>query len=561
MNLKVKRILAVLVVVVTLVGWYVSLFGLGSDFKNVKDQLKYGLDINGGVFVVLEANEEDIKGYTDGQLKEIMEQTRDIINNRVNNLGVAEANVTIEGTKRIRVELPGVENTDEAIKSIGTTAKLIFMLADGEYFDGGVVKEAYATPNGSNYQIALEFDSTGTALFTDFTTKAYNQTVTSSFEWMTPKMIAIILDGAVITSPEVSEVISTGKAVITGAFTLEEATTKAALIKAGALPIGLTEIQSSTQSATIGINALEKSITAGAIGLLLVFAIMIAFFGLLGLLADIALLLYVVMFLWAMVAFNVVLTLPGIAALILSVGMAVDANVIIFDRIKEEIASGKSIRVAVDLGFRDALSTVLDAQITTLIASIVLFEIGTTSVKGFALTLMIGIVFSIFTAVVITQIFISVLAGSKKFSKNKFFGVSESGNPRRILNKTFSFIRNRKIYYLVSVVILVIGLIFGLVKGMNYGIDFTGGTMIQMDLHKEVPVDEIKDLLKEFDIDPEIVYQGEGNQQIVIKTIKALEAEDRAKLTEKITKAYSLKDTDVLASEEFGPSVGRELKG
>lgn len=560
MNLKLKRVLAVLVILVTVFGWYVSMFGLGTSFKDAKEQLKYGLDINGGVYVVLEADQEDIKNYSDEELKDVMDKTKTIIENRVNNLGVAEANVTVEGTDRIRVEIPGLDNTDQALESIGTTAQLLFVLSNGEYFDGSVVKDAYAEPNGSQYMISLEFDANGTSLFSDFTTRAYNGEVTPTVEGMTGKQIAIILDNTVIVNADVKNPIPNGHAQITGNYTLEEATTTAALIKGGALPIALNEIQSSTQSATIGQGALDKSIVAGAIGLALIFLIMILFFGVLGIFADIALALYVAMFIWAMVGFNVVLTLPGIAALILSIGMAVDANIIIFARIKEEISSGKSVRVSVDLGFRDALSTILDAQITTLIAAVVLYEVGTTSVKGFALTLMIGIVFSIFTAVVITQLFVSILSNSKKFSKNKYFGCNEDGTPKQILNKKFSFIKHRKIYYGISILVLVFGLIFGLTKGMNYGIDFTGGTSMQIDLHSYVEESEIKDLISSFDLEEEIIYEGEDNNIIQIKTIKSLETEERNLVINSILDKYGLEDSDVLSSENFGPSVGKELK-
>jgi len=276
--------------------------------------------------------------------------------------------------------------------------------------------------------------------------------------------------------------------------------------------------------------------------------------------ADIALMLYVAMFIWSMSLFNVVLTLPGIAALILSIGMAVDANVIIFARIKEEICAGKSIRVSVQAGFKNALSTVLDAQITTLIAAVVLYEVGTTSVKGFALTLMIGIIISIFTAVIITQLFISLLAESKKFSKNKYFGVNEDGTPRQFLHKTFSFIRHRKVFYIISAGIIIIGFAVTFVRGMNYGIDFTGGTMIQVDLHEQVAISEVEEAVKEYDLNPSIIYSGEGNEQVVIKTIEALDTDQRAEVVKTLEENFGITDEDVLASEQFGPSVGDELK-
>lgn len=562
MSVKLKKILAVLVIVVLVFGWFVTLFGIGDQskddaIKSVKDALKYGLDINGGVYVVMEAQTDK----TGDELKELMDQTRAVIDNRVNQMGVAEASVTIEGTNRIRVEMPGVENADEAIQAIGKTAKLYFILADGStVLDGSNVKDAQIATDGGHYKILLEFDSEGAALFEEGTRKAVSGEVTSTISGMANNEIAIVLDNEIVVHPEVREVISGGSCEMTGNYSKEEATMTAALIRGGALPVELVEVQSSVQTATIGAHALEKSIVAGAIGLAIVFLLMIIFYGMLGFVADIALLLYVIMFLWSMVAFNVVLTLPGIAALILSIGMAVDANVIIFARIKEEICAGKSIRVAVDAGFKNALSTVLDAQITTLIAAVVLYEVGTTSVKGFALTLMIGIIISIFTAVVITQLFISLLANSPRFAKNKYFGVNEDGTPKQMLNKTFSFIKHRKIFYIVSVSIIVIGLLWSVIFGMNYGIDFTGGTTIQVDLGKQVAIEDVENTLKDYELDPQIIYAGEGNTQVVIKTIKSLDNAGRNEVINTLEQAYGITEDDVLASEQFGPSVGDELK-
>ena len=562
MSVKLKKILAVLVIAVLVFGWFVTLFGIGDQskddaIKSVKDALKYGLDINGGVYVVMEAQTDK----TGDQLKELMDQTRAVIDNRVNQMGVAEASVTIEGANRIRVEMPGVENADEAIQAIGKTAKLYFVLADNSIvLDGSNVKDAQIATDGGHYKILLEFDSEGAALFEEGTRKAVNGEVTSTIDGMSNNEIAIVLDNEIVVHPEVREVISGGNCEMTGNYSKEEATMTAALIRGGALPVELVEVQSSVQTATIGAHALDKSIVAGAIGLAIVFLLMIIFYGMLGFVADIALLLYVIMFLWSMVAFNVVLTLPGIAALILSIGMAVDANVIIFARIKEEICAGKSIRVAVDAGFKNALSTVLDAQITTLIAAVVLYEVGTTSVKGFALTLMIGIIISIFTAVVITQLFISLLANSPKFAKNKYFGVNEDGTPKQMLNKTFSFIKHRKIFYIVSVSIIVIGLLWSVIFGMNYGIDFTGGTTIQVDLGKQVAIEDVEKTLKDYELDPQIIYAGEGNTQVVIKTIKSLDNAGRNEVINTLEQAYGITEDDVLASEQFGPSVGDELK-
>ncbi len=564
MSQKMKAVLSVLVIIVIAFGLFATFHGITKDdegnYIDGKGALKYGLDINGGVYVVMEAQTDDLD-LSSEELKELMEQTRAVIDNRVNELGVAESSVTIEGTNRLRVEMPGVTDADEAIEAIGTTAQLFFMLSDGTVvLDGSYVQDAQVDTDGSYYKILLQFTSEGASLFEDASRKAYNNEPEVAVEGMNSDEIAIVLDGTVLTHPQVRSVISGGRCEITGRFSRESATTLAALIRGGALPVDLVEIQSSVQSATIGANALDKSIIAGGIGLIIVFALMLLMYGILGLIADIALVLYVIMFIWAMVAFNVVLTLPGIAALILSIGMAVDANVIIFSRIKEEICEGKSIRVAVDSGFKNALVTVLDAQITTLIAAVVLYEVGTTTVKGFALTLMIGIVFSIFTAVIISQLFLSLIAGTERFSRNKYFGVNEDGTPKQFISKKFSFIKNRKIFYIASCCIIILGLVFSMIFGMNYGIDFTGGTTIQVDLGRQVDISEVEDTIKSFDLDPSIIYTGEGNTQIQIKTIKALENTERTEVFAALQDKYGLDDSALVASEQFGPSVGDELK-
>ncbi len=556
MSQNVKRVLAILVILVTFFAWFVSIFGIGS-IDSAKDALKYGLDINGGVYVVMEA-QTDLEGE---ELHRLMEQTRAVLDNRVNQMGVAESQVTIEGEKRIRVEIPGAEDAEAAIEAVGRTAQLQFVLSDGTVVvDGSHVKDAQIGTDGAAYKIDLEFDSEGALLFEEATRKAFNHEPSTTIEGMTSQQIAIVLDDEIIVAPKVQGVINGGKCEITGGYSKDEASMTAALIRGGALPVDLIEVQTSVQSASVGADALDKSIVAGAIGIAIVFILMVVFYGMLGIIADIALLLYVAMFIWSMVALDVVLTLPGIAALILSIGMAVDANVIIFARIKEEIAAGKSIRVAVSSGFKNALTTVLDAQITTLIAAVVLYEVGTTTVKGFALTLIIGIVISIFTAVIITQLFISLLSENKKFATNKHFGIKEDGTPKQILNKTFAFIKNRKIYYLISTVIIVVGLVFGLIGGLNYGIDFTGGTMIQVDMHKEVPVKDIEKAVGDLMDDPSVIYAGENNSQVVIKSIESLDNEHRAEVIDALEAEFGITDEDVLASEQFGPSVGDELK-
>ncbi|MBE6039358.1 MAG: protein translocase subunit SecF [Clostridiales bacterium] len=561
-----RKVLAVLVVLLLVAMWTVSFTGIGNKLGNLGKELKYGLDINGGVYVLLEADTKE----TGTELTAIMNQTKSVLENRVNAMGISEAQVSIEGTNRIRVEMPGVENAEEAIEQIGRTAQLQFFLADGTLaLTGDGIKDsqmATDTQNGG-YKITIDFTAEGSDAFADATEKAYSGQIEATMtdedgNTVSPTAIVIALDDEVISAPTVQEKINSRSCEITrpGGFSETEASQLSALIRGGALPANLTEINSSVQTATIGANALQLSVKAGAIGLALVLVLMILVYGILGFVADLALLLYIQLVLWIMAGIGSVLTLPGIAGIILSIGMAVDSNVIIFTRIREEIQKGKSVKVAVDMGYHAALSTVVDSQTTTLVAAFVLYLFGTTSVKGFALTLMIGTVMSVITAVFITQLFVNLLADSKTFGTNKMFGCKEDGSPKFSWKWNIKFIENRKKFYALSACVIIIGLGFSLVKGFNYGIDFTGGTMMQIELGQEVTIDEVKDTIAEYDLDPTIVYASDNNSQIIIRTIKDLKSAERTKVVNTLQEKYGFSDDDVLASEEFGPTVGKDLR-
>ena len=558
MNYNLKRVLAVVFVIIIAAGWYLTIFGAG-PIDPLKDRMKLGLDIKGGVYVVMEAD-TDLEGE---ELRKAMEQTQSVIEERVNQMGLAEPVVTIEGEKRIRVELPGAEDAQEAIDQIGKTAQLQFALADGTVvLDGGNVKDASAEMDteSTGYAVALKFDSEGADLFYEATTAAYSGSVTSAIEGVPNTSIVIILDGQIISYPTVREPISGGNCTITGNFTQEEASNLAALIRGGALPLELHEVNSSVQSAKIGYNALEMSVYAGIIGLVLIMLIMLVVYRGMGIAADLALMFYVLIVLNIMSMMGSVLTLPGIAGIILSIGMAVDANVVIFSRIREEIESGKTIRSAVQTGFKRAMSTVIDSQVTTLIAAVILYQIGTSSVKGFAWTFMIGIIVSIFTAVVVTQLYVSIMSESKRTAVKSFFGISKDNRASFSIKRDLHFINKRKIFYVISIAIMVLGLVFGLFRGLNYGIDFTGGTMIQMDMGQKVAISDVDDAISEYDLDPEIIYSGENNEQIVIRTIESLDSDKRAEVIGTINEAFGTTEDDVVAEELFGPSVGRELR-
>lgn len=562
MSYKARKVIAALILIIIALGWVITINGIG-PLTPVKDRMKLGLDIKGGVYVVMEADKNDIKDMSDDELREAMEQTQTVIENRINANGLGEPTVSIEGKDRIRVEIPEVEDPEDAIALIGKTAKLQFILADGTVaLEGGNVKDAAAgrDEKSTGYVVNLQFDREGADAFGEATTKAFNGQVTSAIEGIGGNCIAIVLDDQIISAPVVNEPITGGNCVISGDFDQEEAQMLAAQIKGGSLPIAMHEVTSSVQSASIGYNALEMSILAAAIGLALVMIIMIIAYRGLGVCADIALLLYIAIVVNLMSLMGSVLTLPGIAGVILSIGMAVDANVVIFSRIREEISAGKTVRVATDLGSKRAMTTVIDSQVTTFIAAIILYEIGTSSVKGFAYTFMIGIFVSIFTAVVITQLYVKLMSQSDKLSKPSLFGIKSSGKTTFQINGVIPFISKKKIYYGSTIVILVVGLVFGVVRGVNYGIDFTGGTMIQMDMGKQVELSDVKGAIKKYDLNETIVYAGDDNSQIIIKTKESLDRSERAKVISSVNEEFGTTDDSVMAQEYFGPSVGNELR-
>jgi preprotein translocase subunit SecD len=412
-----SRILFAIILILVVSAVYVSSFGLTIGRYIVspfKDEISLGLDLSGGVYVVLEA----VTDSTGEELDMKVSQAKAIIEQRVNGLGVSEPNITIEDRDRIRIELAGLTNPQEAIDLIGKTAVLQFMEMDGTVIlTGENVIDSKAVYNENNQiVVSLEFDQEGTQAFAEATKRLYQETNEVN------KVIMIVLDGDVISSPVVAAEITNGKSVIEGGFDIDSASNLANLIRAGALPVEMKEIEVSVVGPTLGLESLEKSISAAALGLLLIFIFMLAFYRIPGLAADVALTIYVMIVLGIMVAINANLTLPGIAGLILSIGMAVDSNILIFERIKDEINMGKSIRTSVDSGFKRAMTTIIDANVTTLIAGLVLFYFGTGTIKGFAVTLIIGLISSLFTSVFITQYILKILV-KMDLSKNlKMYG-------------------------------------------------------------------------------------------------------------------------------------------
>ena len=561
-----KKLVSVLLIIVIALGLVVTLNGVkigDLDIPNAKDNVTLGLDLAGGAYVVMEAQTD----ATGEELEKLMEQTQAVIENRVNEMGLSEPTVTVESGNRIRVEMPGAEDAQEALEAIGRTAQLQFIDAWGNVVvDGSQVRDAvfaYNT-NGTVQEpgISVTFDSKGSDAFYQATVKAMQSKGTkqdNKYGNFDCGQILIVLDDEVISAPMVQSEIAGGSCFISGSYTKETAAADAALIRGGSLPVELKEINTSIVGASLGYDSFEKAIKAGIIGILAIIIFMIVVYKIMGVAASIALAMYTVIYLAIFQFFGAVITLPGIFGILLSIGMAVDANVIIFARIREEIKNGKSVRVAVRSGFSRATSTIIDSNITTLIAGIVLYQFGTGSVKGFAWTLMVGIIISMLTALLVTRLFIIVLAESKLFGKESFFMYKM--NKKDVSDKKIPVISKRKFWYAISLCIILVGFALGIARGFNMGIDFTGGTMMQLDMGKShADLTAVEQILDEQDIKASIVYAGDNNDEIIIRTAQSLDNDAREVILDKVYEEYGLDSSALMAADQFGPSVGAEIQ-
>lgn len=371
-----------------------------------------GLDLKGGTVIVYKAQADSV---TDDDMSTVVSMLR----TRLDGQGYTEATVTRQGTDKVRVELPDVQDAQKAVETLGATAQLIFaesvsqdpedstkVIAEKEVMTGSAVKSASAefgqTEQGmkkSSYYISLELTDEGRDAFSEATGRLIGQP------------IYILMDNKILSAPNVNSRIDSNSCIITGDFTAEEAKALASNIKSGQLPFSLEQVEVRTVSATLGDEALSKAMTAGVIGLILVLIFMLLVYRILGLMADIALMGYVAIVFLILANLHINLTLPGIAGIILSVGMAVDANVVIFERVKEELKLGKTVRSAVDAGFNRALSAVVDSNVTTIISALILWWLGTGTIKGFGITLLIGIVVSMLSAIFITKFLLKQMIG------------------------------------------------------------------------------------------------------------------------------------------------------
>ena len=400
-----------------LVMTFAIILGFAFYAKPVALSIRQGLDLQGGTHVVLQAvDTPDAKVDNDA-----VDRVVKIIERRVNELGLTEPTIQRQGKDRIIVELPGVKDPDKAIAMLGRTALLEFKDVTGKtVLTGKDLKNSKAHVGQNNQAVVgLEFNDDGAKKFATLTAQNIG------------KPISILLDGDVLTSPVVQEIITGGNAQISGSRNVEEAEHLAILLRSGSLPVKVEVMETRTVGPTLGQDSKDMSVKAFGIGTISVFVFMILFYRMSGIVADIALLLYIMLLLLAMKYLNATLTLPGIAGIILSIGMAVDANVLIFERFKEEIRKGKTLRSAMEAGFNKAFATIFDSNITTIMAAVVLFYLGTGPIRGFAITLALGVLLSMFSAITITRELLRFLIGSNIIKNPAFFGCAAPKEVRK----------------------------------------------------------------------------------------------------------------------------------
>ena len=500
---------AVLVIIAFLlilgVAIYTAIFGVADRGK--VEYIKLGLDLKGGLSVTYEIQEDD---YSDKDLEDTKYKIEQRVEAYTNEYSVYE-----DGDKKITAEIPGVTNADEILNALNIEGKLEFLDPDnytkwsqGQEYEaaltGDDIKNATAginSDNGNDNVVQLVFTDAGAQKFADVTSANVGN------------IVYIIYDNKVVSAPTVQSAITGGSAEINKISTYEEAEQLATTIRIGALPLTLKQVRSNIVGATLGSDAISTSLKAGAIGIALVFLIMIIVFRIPGLVASFALAFYTILDLLVINLFNVTLTLPGIAGVILSVGMAVDANVIIFTRIKEELADGKSVKQAVKGGFHNALSAIIDGNVTTLIAALVLGIFGTGTIKGFAITLAIGVVLSVFTALAVSQSLLTALV-NLGFTDTKYFGVAREP-------KKTNFVKAGKFCMIGSLLVIIVCFcmmpVFNKSKGspLNFSVEFAGGTSLTVGFDKEYTLSEA-----ESDIVPVIAEAaGIGEAGISVQTV------------------------------------------
>lgn len=517
-------LLLVVTVVTAAIGW-------GPTGTGAARNINLGLDLQGGVSITYQAVGDEAPSAED------MQDTVYKLKQRVDNYST-EANVYQEGANRINIEIPGVSDANTILQELGKPGSLTFELEDGTVvLNGNEVASAEAgtqqdNMGNSQYVVQLSFTDTGKAAFAEATTNNVG------------KPIYIVYDDEIISYPTVEEPITDGKCVISGNFTAETAANLASSIRIGSLSLELEEIRSNVVGAQLGEKAITTSLIAGGIGVAIVMLFMILVYRRPGLIAALALAMYTALDLVALNAFDMTLTLAGIAGVILSIGMAVDANVIIYARIREEIAAGKTVRSAIDIGFKKALSAIIDGNITTLIACLVLNFMATGSVKGFAQTLALGIVISMFTACVISRIVMNA-AYALGMRDEKYFGKTKE-------LKTIDFIGKKNILAIIALVAVLSGPVAMLVNSgagngaLNLSMEFRGGTSTDVTFQEAYTIEEIdakiKPVIQGITKDAEIQAQTVKNSNEVIFKTRVLSVEEREALEKELDARFGIAD-------------------
>ena len=572
-------VVLLLTVILTVFFCFTAAVGIGPTGTGAAKHINTGLDLSGGVSITYQTKKSN-------PTKEEMSDTIYKLQKRVEQYST-EAQVYQEGSDRITVEIPGVTDADAILNDLGKPGSLYFITqedADGNQNfttgQNGYVLARSMDEIKESGSVVLEgsdvADAEGGAIQNQNTSaKEYvvSLTLTSDgknsgkekFSEATKenvgKQIAIIYDNQVVSAPNVNEQISGGKAQISGMKDLEEAQNLASYIRIGSLSLELEELRSSVVAAQLGEEAISTSVMAGAIGLIIVILFMIIAYRVPGIVAGIALILYTVLMLITLNAFDITLTLPGIAGIILGIGMAVDANVIIYARIREEIGAGVSVRSAIKAGFSKAFSAIFDGNITTLIAAFVLMWLGSGTVKGFAYTLALGIVISMFTSLVVSRLIVNALY-AVGIHDPKFYGSTKE-------RKAINFVGKRKVFFIVSIILILSGPAAMLInsqagnKALNYSLEFSGGTSTTVTFNEDMDIktidSEVTPVVEEVTGDKNVQpTKVVGTNQVVIKT-RSLTQEEREALQNALVEKFGV-DENTISTESISSTVSKEMR-
>lgn len=526
--------------------------GFDSNYSGSISDIALGLDLRGGVSITYQVAGDETPSQQD------MDDTVLKLQTRASQYST-EAVVYQEGTNRITIDIPGKSDAEEVLKELGTPGTLLFCTDTSDLeaslvMTGDQIEDAQAGYDSENsrYIVSLTLTDEGVTKFAAATKAVAG----------TGKPIYIIYDNAVLSNPTCEEEINSKSCMIYGNFTYEQAEQIASYIRIGALPLELEELRSQVVGATLGSNAIKLSLLAGVIGLAIICILMIVVYRMPGLCASLALIFYTGTILFLLAAFNslVTLTLPGIAGIILGIGMAVDANVIIFCRIREELGRGASVNAAIGAGFHKALSAIIDGNVTTLIAAVVLYIFGSGPVKGFAITLALGIVLSMFTSLVVTKLLLKSFA-ALGCQKNGWYGVTKEG-------KTLNFLNKKNIFFAASGAVIAVGILFMVINGvkqdsyaLNFSLDFIGGTSTSVTFNEDYSVEQL-----EAEVEPKVeaaigstdvtLTPVIGSNEVIIKT-QVLTQDQRSKLYDVLEKDFGV-DSAKITYENITGTVSGE---